>query len=367
MLRVLFLLLPWSNGELIFTHVLYRHGDRTPVATYPNDPYQEDAWPNGFKQLTQKGCQQQHELGEYLRRTYGGFLDESYNAAQIYVRSTDYDRTLASAACNLAGLFPPAGSQVWNSEIKWQPVPIHTVSVENDYLLKVGHECPAFDAMLKDAHDRFVANLYKGYDTFFQFLKNVTGVKVVDSASVKRIATALQLEASAGFDLPAWTQQVWLDPNDLQTKTALQLVTQLRVSKASSLGNIPDESWVHSGILVGTIVNNMKSKLADENSRPTKMVMYSAHDGTLVALMQALNIFDGITPPFAACLMIELHTTAMGNNSVRILYRTDPNKEPLLLTIPECSSWCPLEKFEQLLDKVAFYDEEQRRMTCNID
>ena len=32
---------------------VYRHGDRSPTHIYPNDPYQEDAWPQGMGMLTQ--------------------------------------------------------------------------------------------------------------------------------------------------------------------------------------------------------------------------------------------------------------------------------------------------------------------------
>ena len=44
-----------------------------------------------------------------------------------------------SAECNLAGLFPPQGSQVWNDEIPWQPVPVHTVTRESDYVSSLDH------------------------------------------------------------------------------------------------------------------------------------------------------------------------------------------------------------------------------------
>lgn len=46
---------------------------------------------------------------------------------QIFVRSTDYDRTLMSAQANLAGLYPPNGSQVFEPNLQWQPIPVHTV------------------------------------------------------------------------------------------------------------------------------------------------------------------------------------------------------------------------------------------------
>lgn len=51
---------------------------------------------------------------------------------QVYVRSTDFDRTLMSAEANLAGLFPPNGRQRFNPNISWQPIPVHTVPITED-------------------------------------------------------------------------------------------------------------------------------------------------------------------------------------------------------------------------------------------
>ena len=54
------------------------------------------------------------------------------SSLQVYVRSTDFDRTLMSAEANLAGLFPPDGIQRFNPNISWQPIPVHTVPIAED-------------------------------------------------------------------------------------------------------------------------------------------------------------------------------------------------------------------------------------------
>ena len=53
---------------------------------------------------------------------------------QIYVRSTDWDRTLMSAQANLAAIYPPNGTQDWNPPLNWQPIPVHTVPQEIEFV-----------------------------------------------------------------------------------------------------------------------------------------------------------------------------------------------------------------------------------------
>ncbi|KAM9088371.1 prostatic acid phosphatase isoform 4-T4 [Megaptera novaeangliae] len=118
--------------ELRFVTLVFRHGDRSPIETFPNDPIKESSWPQGFGQLTQLGMEQHYELGQYIRKRYEKFLNKSYRHEQVYVRSTDIDRTLMSAMTNLAALFPPEGISVWNPNLPWQPIPVHTVPVSED-------------------------------------------------------------------------------------------------------------------------------------------------------------------------------------------------------------------------------------------
>ena len=125
------------NTELKLVQILFRHGDRSAVQTYPNDIYNETIWDKygGFGQLTQTGMRQHHTFGTYLRNRYFGFFDIIYNKNKISVRSTDYDRTLMSAYSLLSGLFLPVDYQEWNPFIQWQPIPVHTTDAKNDQVI----------------------------------------------------------------------------------------------------------------------------------------------------------------------------------------------------------------------------------------
>jgi lysosomal acid phosphatase len=124
-----------------------------------------------LKFLSQEGKERHFKLGQLNRERYGNFLSETYNPDEIYVRSTDVDRTLMSAECHLAGLFQPSDNQTWHPDLAWQPIPVHTIAkeqgkfefksrvIENilsiclsfdlkDLLLVLESECPRYDELL---------------------------------------------------------------------------------------------------------------------------------------------------------------------------------------------------------------------------
>ena len=67
--------------------------------------------------FVQLGMMQHYYLGEFFYQRYteelkSKYLFNNYTRTQIYVRSTDVDRTLMSAQCQLSGLFKPDEEQV---------------------------------------------------------------------------------------------------------------------------------------------------------------------------------------------------------------------------------------------------------------
>lgn len=103
--------------------------------------------------------QQHYALGKWLRHRYGNILlSEHYTPNEIYVRSTDIDRAIQSAQANLAGLYAPHDDQIWNPALLWQPIPVHSVPAEDDWLV-LGTACPLY------------TEAYNSLDTTREFLK----------------------------------------------------------------------------------------------------------------------------------------------------------------------------------------------------
>ncbi|CAF1368993.1 unnamed protein product, partial [Rotaria sordida] len=123
---------------------LFRHGERAPTMLYPSDPNDISFWSNGLGSLTIRGKFQHILLGQYFRERYSTLLNSTYVASEIFVRSSDYDRTLMSAYLTLLGLYPSSKINIsiehlittntWPENLPWQPIPVHTVPKSIDHV-----------------------------------------------------------------------------------------------------------------------------------------------------------------------------------------------------------------------------------------
>lgn len=42
-----------------------------------------------------------------------------------------------SALANLAGMYPPEGMEIWNRNLTWQPIPVHSQPRETDPVINI--------------------------------------------------------------------------------------------------------------------------------------------------------------------------------------------------------------------------------------
>lgn len=360
-----------STKTLKLVQVVFRHGDRTPVNTYPTDPYKDPSnWPIGWGQLTNNGKERHYHLGHYLRQRYDAFLSETYSDKEVYVRSTDVDRTLMSAASNLAGLFPPKGDQRWDQSLEWQPIPIHTVPQAEDLLLSLSSECPLYDRLTGEFEaSPTVQSLVATNKELFTYLTLHTGQNVSTIVDIEYLYDVLFIEDRFNMTLPAWTAEVY--PDKLRTLSDFSFAMKAYTKEMQRL---------RGGPLVKEMTNQMSSRVgwtspsSSSTSSPSslsssaasrKLFMYSAHDVTLAAFLSALGVFNGIQPPYAAMVLLELHEPRPDHFVVQVWYKnvSFDGMEPFLLTVPGCDSTCPLERFLELTRPVVSDDV---RAECSL-
>ncbi|XP_037056085.1 testicular acid phosphatase isoform X2 [Peromyscus leucopus] len=353
LLLLLLLLLPPQallEGPLLFVALVFRHGDRAPLASYPTDPHKEAAstlWPRGLGQLTKEGIRQQLELGRFLRRRYKAFLSPEYRREEVYIRSTDFDRTLESAQANLAGLFPEAAPG--SPEADWKPIPVHTVPVSEDKLLRFPmRSCPRYHELLRESTEAAdYQEAVKGWTGFLTRLGNFTGLSLVGEPLRRawKVLDTLICQRAHGLTLPSWAS-----PDVLRT---LSQISALDIRAHVGPPRAAEKAQLTGGILLDAILSNFSR--AQSLGLPLKMVMYSAHDSTLLALQGALGLYDGNTPPYAACMAFEFRGSSRepeeedGENvTISLIYRNDTSSPPLPLKVPGCPAPCPLGRFQQL-------------------
>uniref|UniRef100_A0AAY4B3V3 Lysosomal acid phosphatase n=1 Tax=Denticeps clupeoides TaxID=299321 RepID=A0AAY4B3V3_9TELE len=328
-------------------NLLYRHGDRSPVETFPTDPHLESAWPQGFGQLTLEGMKQHYELGKALRKLYKDFLSAHYSHYEISVRSTDYDRTLMSALANLAGIYPPTRPQVFDPYLPWQPIPVHTVPLDEDRLLSFPIDCPRYQVLMDETRQtelyRNMTETYKVGD-FLEMVRMKTGLENVTVETAWSVYDTLYCQTNHDMTLPDWANENVMEKlSDLNTFTfqimfgAYKRVEKCRL-QGGSLSSFLSQTLKLCSLYLVLFMSFLLCNLQ--------------HDTTVVALQTALDVFNGLQPPYASCHMFELHQEDDGSFSVAMFYRNDSTKDPYPLTLPGCSQYCPLQDFMRLTKPV---------------
>ncbi|XP_075950737.1 lysosomal acid phosphatase isoform X3 [Anarhichas minor] len=296
---------------------------------------------------------QHFDLGHFLRNRYRVFLNESYDRREISVRSTDYDRTLMSAEANLAGLYPPAGQQVFTQDLKWQPIPVHTVPQREERLLSYPlGDCPRYKQLMNETeHTEEFINITTTYQDIIELVKNETGLNDTNVENMWSVYDTLFCESRHNMTAPDWVTP------DVMEK--LRVLKDFGFQVTFGFYKQQEKSRLQGGILLGEIVKNLSKMAVPDPKQRMKMMMLSAHDTTVAALQSSLNVFNGQQPPYASCQIIELYRDDNGSASVSLFYRNDSTVEALPLQLPGCSLDCPLEDFVRIT-KLSISDDRDK-------
>ncbi|CAH0381833.1 unnamed protein product, partial [Bemisia tabaci] len=337
------------------TEQIHRHGERAPLIPFSFDPHEEaPSWPEGLGALLQKGKETMYELGRFLRHRYDGFVSSTYKAREISMVSAEIDRCIMSAQLVLAGLYPPVGIQVWNPDIPWQPIPVHTIPTSCDDILRVYKKCILLSKERKKRIERVIRHIFKYYETFLKGLSQKVGQEIVDYAGMYAIQDNLQAMETLQLPLPDWADEI---VREKLNSIVGSFFTEFRT---------PTMIKLESGVFINEILSNMKQKANDSSTFERRMNVYSASDRVMLNLWQGMNITKRISgvPPCGAALIIELHEID-SEYRVKILYKNgDLNENLEVLKIGSCQrtpvsskdEMCDLKEISEALEPAIITD-----------
>uniref|UniRef100_A0AC35F249 Uncharacterized protein n=1 Tax=Panagrolaimus sp. PS1159 TaxID=55785 RepID=A0AC35F249_9BILA len=288
------------------------------------------------------GMQQHFEQGIKLRDRYVNqynLFSAEYKDYNVYVRSTDVNRTLVSAYSQLAGFYAdssstyPSSNGLWPTH--WTPVPVHTVEESTDHLLNSSPYCPRMSQIEEELKlkPRFVAFMQSQQPLLQNIAKN-TGIKSNDFssyASTSKFYASTRIEKFYNLTLPAWiTDSLWE-----------QYVNGKYMGDDYLYGNAgfgetenSELIMLKGGLLLKTMISNMDLVLA--NRTKTKYFMYSAHDTTINAFLRALqakqDILGYTTPDYAAVVLIELWKNGNAEPYIKARYIRNVASQPEPIT-----------------------------------
>ncbi|CAH1159906.1 unnamed protein product [Phaedon cochleariae] len=330
------------DDKLVSVIALTRHGDRSPSKSFPKDTFFNTSyWPMGFEQLTNQGKLRHYKLGQWLRSRYDSLISTEYSPNDIYIYSTDTDRSLMSAAANLAGLYPPVANQIWNSDLKWQPIPIHSSARKEDDIITVKRKCPRYKKLYDEVVDStYYKRLNEQYSHLFAYISEHSGWKVKDIGKIKRLRSMLYCEENYNISyIPEWTKSLDKFTLDFLTGVAFQ-----RYSRTVELKRL------RTGPFFYYIFSHFDRVINSTEGAP-KFLFISGHDTSLASALDAMGVYDLYPPNFGATLLWELRRNEEGAHFVHLFYRKDENIL-IELNIAECMIDCPYETFKSLMEPI---------------
>lgn len=359
--------------------LVHRHGDRTPIKLHYKDPLaNEPFWKfHGYGQLTNRGKERIHMLGNLIRQRYKKFIKKSVSKSMIVSRSSGSPRCVESAQLFLSAFLPldlPDSSDAqalsWNSGCEeigdiWQPASIQTMSKSIDGMLAEG-QCQE----LKDEYRRIdklkhALIIHRAFKNQAEIVQEVLGYEMDIFYKWFWVSGDTEIERSYFHDR--------MDPRIIAIYDRLQEAGRLALYAYQSTVK---SKRLRSGLLINDMLEHMKksrqqSELGEESKR---FIHYSTHDINVFSLLGVLGNVNRFpfAPDFGASIIMELHEDESGEWFVKIFYMPQvPSKlHPIHIEaceIGHAKRLCTLDKLEEVMHPYIIKDWLSWMRECRND
>lgn len=367
-----------AAAELSFLTLLHRHGDRAPYAQAPtvSDTVFQRQWPLGVGELTAHGMEQLYTFGQQFRSRYVDGADKiitggRYKPTLHYVRSTDVHRTQQSATSLLYGLYFSQGpvDALTNTSLPYsfQPVPISNVPKETDRLL-LGLDWADANCNTDRAYAKIISTpMWQAKQAQL-------------SDTLRALSVALKLNVSLNAEFTYANDWLVCDEAHGYLAENWPLITPALFQAAQNITKWIENQFylqlpivvkqLYGGRMIGDLISSCDSTI--KGVLPYKVLHWSAHDITVMALLMALEVYDGTPPAYASNMFLELRnvntSAVLGDSStftITVFYNSIP------LTLPYCNGQvaCSYDTFRSHFTSstspFALFTDDQAQQVCD--
>eukprot|EP00466_Bigelowiella_natans_P007296 jgi/Bigna1/138065/aug1.42_g12773 len=321
-------------------------------------------------QLTDLGKLQSAALGVKLGSRYPSIVAAiSSDPSGIYVRSTNYPRTIETAQYVLRGL----ANDNWR-----QTITINTVPSAEELMVGTNKKaCPNLGEKFKEGREYYARNTpaqalklrYQLQDSLSSAACSTLSVgnSKDDWKGNNLIPTndALKCLSAHGMPLPSWADHQLAKDAHSCAGTQIAYLMQ-KDGKDSSFRT--EVSRLGIGRFLALISSSMEDFITCKPESKT-MKLYSGHDTTVLPVLISYQLFNGTWPSFCSSIVWELHRhKTTGNHYVRVLYDFKPMS---LLPVTTSgiaqtgsSAFVPFDKFKALTNSLSPTDFESECSVC---
>jgi hypothetical protein len=378
---------------------MFRHGARSPTALdkNKNDAFGEN-WPNPGE-LTAVGARMHFLLGLRNRQVYKDFTTRQKVDGSVYIRSTDYNRTMESVQAQMQGMFPPGTGHLiknkknralahpfiddprgknWTQHNKFlgmrtildrvETFPVHLFEKQNSLYAFFYHPfgCKIFNGLMKEnqSQPRFTNFFNKLKKNFGPQLMKMTGNNstefldnywyvfglmdsfisdLYDGRDIKKIT-------DAGIDIQSFNKTAF-------EFSELDILYHWNGDKDGFFAR-----WTAS-MLWPEVIQWMENRIAADKAgegysgyATPRFAIFSSHDVTVGSGLTVLNRafgFKKFYTPFASDIFFELHSSKSG-------YMVHVKYQSLTLGI------VPFAEFKTKLE-AQFYTQEHIAEICGYE
>ncbi|XP_054264483.1 lysosomal acid phosphatase-like isoform X2 [Macrosteles quadrilineatus] len=301
-----------------------------------------------------------YRLGQKLRHLYNSFLSPVYHGSQILPQSTLVDRTMASAATLLAGLYPPMGRQQWHPNITWQPVPIYPNLLDKALLVLEPEQCPRY-LHEQNVSVQAIPTVQLGFHDLhdvYAAMSAGTGRNITSLSQMFILYQNLAALEENNMALPEWAEPIF------KSRIVPIVSHMIRHTTMRNMKMIK--------ILIGPFLDSMLNLLqqrpemvtAEQVKERLRMLVHVGHDITIMCLMAVLGYKEEDIPEASESLVLEVHHNSVLPSEYQLQVfkingRANSTEVPELLELPNCKSPCDLHSFIEMSRKFTTKDWNQ--------